>query len=371
VNRDYDVILCGAGMVGAAIALGLARRGRRVLALDGDDTDYRAAKANFGLVWVQGKGYGKPDYQRLSHQAATLWPAFADELEDKTKIELNYEQRGGLHFCFGEKQLEERALRMQQWQTQLPEQTVSTEIVDRGRLERMMPKVQFGPDVVGASFGQRDGHVSPLKLLTALQRGFVAEGGELRHGAPVSEIRPLAGGFEIRAAEQTYRAAKVVIAAGLGSPALGAMVHLDVPLRPQRGQLLVTERLAPFLPFPASGLRQTAEGTVMIGVTQEEVGYDLRTTTSAAARMSSKTLRLVPALANARWVRQWSCLRTMTPDGCPVYAQSHEHPGAFIALCHSGVTLASFHAGPLALALDESLLPPELNFFHQRRFDVS
>jgi glycine/D-amino acid oxidase-like deaminating enzyme len=224
---------------------------------------------------------------------------------------------------------------------------------------------------VGASFGQSDGHVSPLKLLTALQRGFVQEGGELHHGAKVTEICPLTSGFEVLAGGQTYCSAKVVIAAGLGSPALGAMVHLDVPLRPQRGQLLVTERLAPFLPFPASGLRQTAEGTVMIGVTQEEVGYDLHTTTSAAARMSSKTLRVVPALAQARWVRQWSCLRTMTPDGCPVYAQSDAHPGAFVALCHSGVTLASFHAGPLARSLDESLLPPELNFFHQRRFDVS
>ncbi|WZB75380.1 FAD-dependent oxidoreductase [Achromobacter insuavis] len=58
--HDYDVIVAGAGMVGAAAAYGLANLGRRVLLLDGADTDYRAAKANFGLVWLQGKGTAIP-----------------------------------------------------------------------------------------------------------------------------------------------------------------------------------------------------------------------------------------------------------------------------------------------------------------------
>src|SRR5690606_12662807 len=127
-------------------------------------------------------------------------------------------------------------------------------------------------------------------------------------------------------------------------------------LRPQRGQLLVTERLAPMLPLPASGIRQTAEGTVMIGLTQEEVGYDLSTTQAAAADMSRNAIQLFPDLANARLIRHWSCLRIMTPDGAPVYAESEAYPGAFIALCHSGVTLASFHAGLLFAVLSRSSL---------------
>jgi glycine/D-amino acid oxidase-like deaminating enzyme len=149
------------------------------------------------------------------------------------------------------------------------------------------------------------------------------------------------------------------------------MVGLDVPLRPQRGQLMVTERLAPLLPLPASGIRQTGEGTVMIGLTQEEVGFDISTTSAAAAQMSRRALQVLPDLAGARLVRQWSCLRIMTPDGCPVYAESADYPGAWIALCHSGVTLASFHAGPLANCLRSARLDSRLNFFHHERFDVS
>ena len=60
----------------------------------------------------------------------------------------------------------------------------------------------------------------------------------------------------------------------------------------------------------------------------------------------------------------------MTPDGFPIYAQSPDHPGAFVALCHSGVTLAAFHASELATAIIAGVLPESLAPFHQSRFDV-
>jgi glycine/D-amino acid oxidase-like deaminating enzyme len=372
MNGDYDVIVAGAGMVGSAVAMGLAGLGRRVLMLDGADTDYRAAKANFGLVWVQGKGYGNTPYQRLSHDAARLWPAFAQALEDESGIALSYESRGGLHFCLGDEQFEDRAQRMRQWESRTPDLDPCIEMLDRRTLLRRFPTLRLGPAVTGASFGRSDGHVNPLRLLAALQKTFLSRGGTLISRHPVDRIEPLpGGGFRVCGGATCFSAASVVIAAGLGSQALGAMVGLDVPVRPQRGQIMVTERMAPLLPVPASGIRQTGEGTVMVGLTQENVGYDVGTTTAAAARMCRNALRVLPDLAGARIVRQWSCLRVMTPDGCPVYAASPLYSGAWTALCHSGVTLASFHAGPLARALAGGALPASLDAFHHERFDVS
>lgn len=359
-------------MVGAAIAYGLANDHTRVLVLDGGDTDFRAAKANFGLVWVQGKGCGNPAYQRLSHEAAQLWPVFADQLADETGICLDYESKGGLNFCVGESQLEARRARLSQWHGETPERDPCTEMLDRSTLQKLLPGVRLGNEVSGASFGATDGHVNPLRLLAALQKGLVQRGGSLLGNHAVQRITPLSRvGFSVQAGHQRFDAAQIVIAAGLGSSALGPMVELDVPLRPQRGQLMVTERLAPLLPLPASGIRQTREGTVMIGLTQEDVGFDLGTTPAAAAHMSRQALKVLPDLARARLIRQWSCLRIMTPDGCPVYAESAAYPGAWIALCHSGVTLASFHAGPLADCLRNAKLDSRLNFFHHERFDVS
>ncbi|WP_413704176.1 NAD(P)/FAD-dependent oxidoreductase [Pseudomonas sp. Pseusp16] len=369
--RDYDVIVAGAGMVGAAIGYGLAGMNRRVLMLDGADTDFRAAKANFGLVWVQSKGFGHPAYQRLSIEAVQSWPKFAEQLEAESNMPFAYERNGGLNFCLSDDEWTARANRLDKWHAQAPEFAPSTHMLDRDELQRRFPSMHLGEAVVGASFGELDGQVNPLRLLAAMQISFQRRGGELRSNHAITAINPLpGGGFEVVAGEYRARAERVVIAAGLGSSVLGQMVGLDVPLRPQRGQILVTERLAPLLPIPASGLRQTAEGTVMIGVTQEEVGYDLSTTCEGAVRMARKAMRILPDIAKAKLVRQWSCLRVMTPDGIPVYASSTRHRGADIALCHSGLTLASFHAGAYAQALASGVFPSAMGIFHHERFNV-
>lgn len=371
MQHDYDVIVVGAGMVGAAVGYGLTGMNRRVLMLDGADTDFRAAKANFGLVWVQGKGLGDPAYQRLSIQAAQAWPELARNLQADSGIELAYERAGGLVFCLGEGEFSARAALVNRWNAQTPEYPPLARMLDRNELRRRFPSMRLGDEVVGASFGELDGAVNPLRLLAALQTAYLRRGGHLRSNHQVTAIDQLrGGGFEVTAGSYRARGERVVVAAGLGSAKLGPMVGLHVPMRPQRGQLIVTERLAPLLPLPNSGLRQTAEGTVMIGATQEEVGYDLTTTSVAASRLARRAVRILPDLAKAKVVRQWSCLRIMTPDGSPVFASSDTHPGADIVTCHSGVTLASIFAGEYAQALVSGSLSSNLKFFHHERFNV-
>jgi glycine/D-amino acid oxidase-like deaminating enzyme len=365
-----DAIVVGGGTVGAAIAYGLARQGLRVLVLDGNDDDFRAARANFGLVWLQGKGVNMPAYQLLTGQSVDLWPEFNAELSGLTGIDLQYERNGGLAFCLEEGSLEKRRNQLQQLHNQRGVAELDFEMLDRAALERLLPRARLGREVCGASFGRRDGHANPLKLLAALHAGVVRRGGEVCGHHTVSRIVPSASGFTVEARGERFSAPRLAIAAGLGTPALALQVGLDVLLRPQRGQVLVTERVAPLLPLPASGLRQTADGTIMIGATQEEVGLNTATTTNAAAVMSLKAIRTLPALADVTLVRQWAGLRIMTPDSYPIYVQSPVHPGAFVALCHSGVTLAAVHAATIAKAVAAGALPAALDSFHHRRFDV-
>jgi len=365
-----DIIVVGAGMVGAAIAYGLTARGERVLLLDGSDGDFRAARANFGLVWLQGKGMGLPAYQTLTRRSIVGWRDFAGELEALCGTDLCYEQNGGLAFCVGAEAFEKREATLRRLHNQWGGGAPDWEMIDRPTLQRLMPKAALGPEVTGASFGRLDGHANPLRLLAALQAGVTRRGGAVRSNAVVREITRVGGDFHLQVGDEAIVAPRVVIAAGLGTADLARQVGLDVPIRPERGQILVTERLQPLLPLPASGLRQTADGTVMIGATKEDVGFDVSTTGDAASHLSRNTIRLVPALAQARLVRQWAGLRIMTPDSYPIYAQSESHPGAFAAVCHSGVTLAAFHAGALAAAIAAGALPDDLSPFHMSRFDV-
>ena len=77
MKRIADFAVVGAGVVGASIAFGLVQHGYSVLLLDGVQTDPRASGANFGLVWVQGKGPGVPEYQDLTRVSSDIWPDFA------------------------------------------------------------------------------------------------------------------------------------------------------------------------------------------------------------------------------------------------------------------------------------------------------
>ncbi len=359
-------------MTGAAIAYGLNKYGHaNVLMLDGRDSDYRAAKANFGLVWSQGKGLNAPAYQQLTLRAIDGWPEFVAQLEADSGVKCEYQQQGGLVYCLSKDEFLSRKVVLEQWFAQLGSDfnVEAPQMLGREELKGRFPHLLLGKDVFGASYFAKDGAVNPLRLLSALQTAFINGGGRLETNSEAQRIEPLAqGGFVIHCAENQFQAKKVVIAAGLGSAQLAPMVGLEAPVHPQRGQLLVSERLEPLLPLPASGLRQTRDGTVMIGVTNEDVGFSLATTTEGAAKMADKALRILPALKNAKLVRHWSALRVMTPDGFPVYVATES--GAAVALCHSGVTLASFHATDYARALLDGTACSKFKDFHYERFTV-
>lgn len=368
---DTEIVVIGAGTVGSAIAYGLARRGVRTLVLDGPSNDFRAARANFGLVWVQGKGAGMPAYQALTRTSSNAWPEFESELRDHADQKtLEYERRGGLVYCLGDAEFQARRDALERLDNQAGAGDHDVEMVDRADLEKLLPAARLGPDVVGGSYCWRDGHTNPLLLLHALHNGLRRLGAEILADRPVTSISAGDGGFTVETREKRYTGDKVVIAAGLGSRDLARQVGLDLPIRPERGQILVTRRVAPMLDLPASGLRQTGDGTILIGATKEDAGHDVTTSVEKATTLARKAVRILPDLANVELVRQWAGLRILTPDSYPIYVESETAPGSFVAVCHSGVTLAAMHAHILAPHIAEGRLPSALEPFHHGQFDV-
>src|SRR5579885_449801 len=90
--REFDAIVIGGGLVGAAIAYGLVRAGLKPALIDEGDVAFRASRGNFGLVWVQSKGLGAPHYQRWTRASADAWPALAAELLARTGIAVGHER---------------------------------------------------------------------------------------------------------------------------------------------------------------------------------------------------------------------------------------------------------------------------------------
>jgi glycine/D-amino acid oxidase-like deaminating enzyme len=229
----------------------------------------------------------------------------------------------------------------------------------------------LGDRVVGASFCPIDGEAHPLHLLRALHAGLLRLGGDYLPGRTVDAIDAAPHSFIVRVGAERFTAAKLVIAAGLGSRELAPMAGLAMPVTPLRGQIIVTERLRPFLDYTCHTLRQTVEGSVMLGDSQEDAGFDTSVGVAVLQDIATRNVAAFPALKDASIVRVWAALRIMSPDGFPIYQQSARFPGAFAATCHSGVTLAGAHALALAPAILSGELPQRLTPFSSARFDVS
>lgn len=363
--RDMDTLVVGGGVVGLSIGYGLAATGERVRVLDEGDDAFRAARGNFGLVWVQGKGLNSLDYARWSMAAARLWPEFARELAERTGVDVELSQPGGLTMYLTQEDLARRAIDLASLREGLDGE-YPYEMLDPAQLRELSPFV--GPDVVGASFSPLDGHASPLRLLRALMRGFTLLGGEVAAGNRVDRIERHSGEFRVWAGDVQHVAGRVILAAGLGNRELAPMVGLQAPVRPVRGQLLVSERMQPFVHHPSLYVRQTGEGVVQIGDSKEDVGFDDGTTLEQLAQIAKRAVRCFPILGGVNIVRTWGALRVMSPDGLPIYQASAECPGAYLVTCHSGITLASLHAKRLVTWLRGGLQPPEIRAFGADRF---
>jgi glycine/D-amino acid oxidase-like deaminating enzyme len=365
-NQGITVI--GGGLVGAAIGYGAARLGVTVRVLDQGDTAFRASRGNFGLVWVQSKGHKLPRYAKWSRAAVLQWPALQKELMELTGVDAGLEQPGGFWLGFSDADMKARQALLEGVNREGAD--VPFQIMNRSELMQYLPGL--GKAVAGGSFCPMDGHANPLMLLQGLHAGLRHRGAELITGVEVARIRYDAesGGFETFAGDgRSWKSARVILAAGLGNARLAPQVGLFAPVFPNRGQVLITERLKPFLRYPMNKLRQTVEGTVQAGSTAEDVGFNDGTSTEKIEWLARRAVATFPALARARLVRAWGALRPLTPDGYPIYQESSSCPGAFVATSHSGVSLASAHCfqiGPWMGGITES--PPGFDVFKGDRF---
>lgn len=363
MSSDYVII--GGGVVGLSTAWGLLKRGLRVTVIDGDDGSFRASRGNFGLVWVQSKGMSQPRYAQWSQTSAAIWAGFAEELGDNTGIPVPLEQKGGYDFHFSEESLQATVAKYEALKEKLGGD-YPFEVLGHNALRKEEPHI--GPRVVGAILHHQDGHANPLRLLQALAADVRRMGGRVLTGKTVTDVtKP--GGFRVTCSDGTMiEAGKLVLSAGLGAATLGPKLGFKAPVRAQRGQVLITEKLPKIINRPSLIARQVDEGGIQIGATNEEVGLDDRVTQKGLSGLAAEAIAAYPVLGRAQLVRSWGALRVLSPDGLPIYQQSATMPGAYLVTCHSGITLAAAHARLLPDWLEGTADAPDLEVFGEARF---
>jgi len=115
--------------------------------LDQGDDAFRASRGNFGLVWVQGKGFDRLEYSRWTRSSALAWAGLAEDLLKETDVDVRLKQPGGFHMCFSDQELAEREARLVGMQAGLGDYPF--EMLDQADLRARLPGI--GPKVVGVA----------------------------------------------------------------------------------------------------------------------------------------------------------------------------------------------------------------------------
>ncbi|NDV23832.1 FAD-binding oxidoreductase [Desulfovibrio sp. JC022] len=372
--QTADVLVIGGGITGSTTALGLMLKGAgKVVLLDEQLKSQRLSRGNFGLTWFMCKGAGYPGYSLWCRKAAKAWPEFAEKLEGESKYNIELDWTGGAVHAFGQDELDGFAKSIKTIREGCESEGIDypVEILDRQQFADLMPKMTLGEDVAGAMFTKEQGHVNPLKLLGAVRSWFQKLGGVYNGAEGAKEIIPQSNGTVlVKTATETYECKKLVIAAGHGSARLTAALGEKLNIYPQRGQLMVTARCERKLDFPLLSVRQTQDGTYMIGLSTENTALDARVTADAMKSQAANAVRIFPELANLNWVRAWGAIRVMTPDGGPIYSKIPGHDNISVLALHSGVSLAPLHTEVIAPWILGNTTDNQVSDFSNGRFNA-
>ena len=372
--KTADIIIVGGGLSGSAIALGLIREGAgKVMLFDEQLPTQRLSRGNFGLTWFMCKGAGHPVYAQWSRLSCQQWPDFAATLEEESGYDIELEWTGGAVHAIGEEEFNVHTESIEGLRAVCSEVGLDypVRMLDRQEFAELVPKIELGPEVSGAMYTPEQGHVNPLKLMAAMRCAFQRKGGEFIGAQTVSRIVPESNGtILLKTNSGDYQCKKLVVAAGHGSTRLLAPLGEKLHIYPQRGQLMVTQRHERVLTIPMLCVRQTPDGTFVIGLSTEDTAFDTRVTASAMKGQASNAIRLFPMLANVNWVRAWGAIRVMTPDGAPIYSRIPGYDNITVVALHSAVSLAPLAANVVAPWIwgtgSHELIPK----FSNGRFDV-
>ncbi len=314
--HNAEVAIIGGGLAGSSVAFHLARRGVRSVVVERRGIASEASGSNAGALWPQGELSTPGPYLDLALSSFERFPLLAEELLDLTGIDIEFQPSGMLDVIEDHHQYVavDNALG---WRR---DHGLSFRLMDQHEVHRFEPAL--APGIEGGLFFPHEGDVNPMALNTAYAVGAQRLGCRYLSGVQVTGIEVHSG--RVRGLHTTggdVVADVVVVAAGAWSPTVGEMVGLRIPVRPVRGQIMVTEALPPlFTHCLVAGhiyMVRKARGNIVVGATQEEVGYRKEMTVDGLADLARQAGRMVPALRNAAIIRSWCGLRPGSFDDAP------------------------------------------------------
>ena len=316
--NTYDIVIIGAGVVGASIARELSRYELSIAVLEKEEEPaFGVSKSNSGIIHPGTQNPPNSLKGKLCLRGNILIREISQELG------LDFQEVGELIVAFNEQELEI----LQNLKKQAQGLGVSgLKIVDKNWLRENEPNLN--PEVRAALFAPTAGIISPYRLVYALCENAIKNGAEIHTNTKVENITRKEEYFEINTFRKNFRAKYVINAAGLFADEVSRMAGINYfHVRPRKGEEFILdkkkENLTRHLIFPLPSktskgvlVIKTADGNPMIGPTAEDIEdkEDLSTTEEGFKKVIALSQRLVPAINESDIIAYFSGLRPVAGD---------------------------------------------------------
>ncbi|KAM9863253.1 FAD-binding oxidoreductase [Leucobacter sp. BZR 635] len=374
-----DVIIIGAGIIGAATAYFATLQGLSVTVVERGLPASGTTSRCEGNILVSDKELG-PELELMRYSIDT-WKG---ELAEFGHL-WEFESKGGIIVASRETSLAS----LERVTTSQRSFGIVAEPLDIPALRALEPHVT--DQALGAAFYPEDSQVQPILAASHLLRLARDRGAKLVVNAPVTAL--LRSGERVtgvRTPQGEFSAEHIVNAAGTWAPEIAALAGVNVPVNPRRGFVLVTEPLHPMVHHKVyaaeyidnvgsgdAGLQSspvvegTPAGTILIGSSRERIGFDNTVSPDALRQIAANAIELFPFLEKTRILRHYHGFRPFCPDHLPVIGHDPRAPGLWHASGHEGAGIGlSVGTGKLLGQALAGLKPDmPLTPFRPERFD--
>ena len=361
-----DVVVVGAGGVGAATATGLSGAGLRVAVLDAGAVNREGSGTTAGNLHIQAIHPSRPGqavpadsarFLPLQREASQRWDDLAALAGDRVGLR----RTGG--FTVAETDADVADLEHKHRLEQAA--GIPTEILRGDDLRAAAPLL--APDLPAATWCPWDGYANPLGVTGALLDVARARGATVHPFRPVTGLRRAGTGWAVDTPAGTIHAGSVVVASGPALPAVTALCGVDLAATPAILQMHVTVRMPPLLPHLVQhiskglSVKQVAAGQVLIGggwpgSPSVRAGRPEVSTASLGGNVDL-AIRVLPVLAGIDLLRVWSGPVLATADEMPVVGELPGAPGLFVCGGTYAFTLAPLWADVLTALVTGDDIP--------------
>jgi glycine oxidase len=336
MSEHPDVLILGGGVIGLSTAWFLAEAGVRVEIVDKGDFGREASWAGAGILVPANREHARTALDQLRAHSWTLFPTLSQKLREQTGIDNGYVVCGGLEVFTAADEG-----RSEEWSGE----GIAFEELKGDELHRRYP--DLSPAVRRAYYLPDLAQLRNPRHLKALQAECAARKVSMRPGCPVQRLVRQGSRIESVDTDQgRLTAGRYLLATGAWSDALLGPLGWRPGVRPVRGQIALLNTGTPGVrPLVVHGKRYLVprgDGHVLVGSTEEDAGFEARTTAAAITELLQLAASLVPNLASAAVERCWAGLRPGSPDGKPFLGAVPGVDNLFVAAGHfrSGIQLS-------------------------------